>query len=80
MDEKIPERLVCPHCGGTSLGVAATAWWDEEEQDWAFSVDDEADDYCADCNGYVCGEFIPISDVKTAALVAIKENEAADGV
>jgi hypothetical protein len=75
MDEKIPERLVCPHCGGTELSVNATAWWDEEKQTWDFSINDGADDYCGDCLGYVCGEFVPITDVKSAALAAIRQNE-----
>jgi hypothetical protein len=70
-----PKRLVCSHCGGTDIAVLATAWWDEEKQDWEFSVDEGADDYCNECSNYVAGRFIPITDLRTAAIIAIKEGE-----
>jgi hypothetical protein len=71
----LPQRLVCPRCGGTEIHVSAIATWDEEKQDWDFSVDYGADDYCADCSDYVAGDFVDLSDLKAAALVAIKQNE-----
>lgn len=76
----LPQRLVCPHCGGTDIAVSATAWWDEEKQDWDYSVDDGADDYCNECSNYVAGTWVPITDLKSAALVAInkEENQAWD--
>ena len=71
MDENVPKKYACPYCGGTNLDLQAFAWWDEEKQDWAFDLDDGAEDYCPDCNRSGCGQFTPITDLKTAALGAI---------
>lgn len=71
MDENTPKRFVCPDCGGTDVDRDATAWWDEQKQDWRFVVGSGADDYCPDCGRYTNGHFVPTTDLKSAALVAI---------
>lgn len=75
MSKENPERFVCPHCGSVNLDAQATAWWDEASQEWRFVLCDGADDFCYDCDTHVVGEFVPITDLKSAARVAIKQNE-----
>lgn len=70
-----PKRLVCPHCGGTDIHVSATAMWDEEKQDWEFSVNDDPEDYCNECSVYAPARFIDITDLRTAAVIAINKEE-----
>lgn len=66
----------CSKCGGTNTQVSATARWDVDKQEWVLEdVDDSPyGDYCDDCAEYQFGEFRDVTDLKTAALVAINQN------
>jgi len=75
MTDKTPKRLVCPKCGGTEVVAEAFATWNEVKQDWDFELYESEEDFCADCHDLVCAEFVPITDLKSAARVAINQVE-----
>ena len=73
-----PEEYCCTDCGGTDITVEAYCYWDNVKQDFAdFEVAAEGWDYCADCEDRATAEFRPITNVKTLAQIAIKQEEAA---
>jgi uncharacterized protein YbaR (Trm112 family) len=73
-----PVRLVCPECRGSDLVVYGSTSWDEKTQTWGgFDPDDGAEDYCIYCEDSVRGEFVPVSDLKSAARQAIAQEGAA---
>lgn len=73
-----PEEYYCENCGGTDITVEAYCYWDNVEQNFAhYETVDEGYDYCADCEDRATAEFRPITNVKTLAQIAIKQEEAA---
>lgn len=62
MKVKIKRRLVCPCCGGRNIMSQANAWWDENLQEWRYAMLDGADDFCNDCDTYVIGRFVDLTE------------------
>ena len=71
-----PEEFYCTTCNGTDITAEAYCVWDSVEQKWAhYEVVEEGYDYCETCMDQTTGSFRPITDVKTLAQIAIKQNE-----
>lgn len=71
MPKENPVTWVCKSCGSENVCVGAYAYWNNQKQDWDFELSDSDDwDFCHDCFGENIVEK-PITDLKTAALVAI---------
>ena len=71
-----PQELYCKTCGGTNVTSFADCGWDVVTQSFSFFDVRSEDDYCADCEDRATGEFRPITDLKTLAQIAIKQEEA----
>lgn len=71
-----PYKLACSRCGSTEIESQAVCYWNEVTQSFSdFRVEDGGSDVCTDCGGYRA-EFLPVTDVKTLAQIAIMKQEA----
>lgn len=71
MSKENPVTWVCESCGSENVYVGAYAYWDKQRQEWDFELSESSDwVLCSDCFDEVIVEK-PITDLKTAALVAI---------
>jgi hypothetical protein len=74
MSKENPLTWVCRDCGSENVSVGAYAYWDKYKQRWYFELSESDDwDLCADCFGETI-VMKPLTDLKTAALVAINQN------
>ena len=69
----MPKEFYCPTCGGTNITSDARCKWDVVEQKFVldYASRDEYD-YCNDCNDQVDADFREVTDVKTLAMLAIR--------
>jgi len=80
-----PEKLVCDECGSEDVTVDGTLGWDTDTQEWVV-VDVGDYSWCGGCDINTRTEFVPLGDVRTAAIIAInkkkkdeKTNNSSDG-
>lgn len=66
-----PTKPVCMNCGNEHVECRQYSSWNFENQCWEVL---ETEMFCFECDSGPI-EFVPITDVRSAALVAIKQNE-----
>ena len=71
-----PIKYVCDFCGADDTAhTEGFLDWDVPSQNWVFSGHTDAPLWCA-CGGDNCFTETPVTDVKTLAQIAIKQEEA----
>lgn len=50
----MPVKKVCDECGGDSVYILTTAYWDVDKQDWVLSDGFYPDEYyCGECSNQI---------------------------